>query len=368
MASHFTRSHAAMHRPTGRPWSPAPAYAQRLALNRGRGGAGGARLVRTGGQGLVVPGVPGVQGIQPLQIPQEPFDAPKLLGQLPLVNLQGGQAIPIAGSDTSVGVMYDYDKDGLKLRASGKLILGGSGIRFFLDIKNGFKSCGMRMNGNIKVKLHLNASAAKDFKANFHRKLWLPIDMTVPLGGPVPLALTFNSSLLIETAFSARTSVLNAEGEYELGAGLDVGYWSNAWRMNFSKEVKTNTDIGNTVEGISVGINSVVMGFDVRTMVGIGAFGFNAGVYLAFRFSGTALKAPNIGFPCRQGTIDIMLDTGVGYSIPKWVTDAINIFLSPFTSKRVDQAGTFLRGPTRPLYQHVTQDPPGCASPKGAGG
>jgi hypothetical protein len=211
MASHFPRSRAGMHSHTSRPWSAAPAYAHRLSLNSGRARAGGARLVRTGGQSLVMPGAAGVQGIQQLQIPQEPFDAPKLLGQLPLVNLQGGQAIPMAGSDTSVGVMYDYDKDGLKLRASGDLVMGGSGIGFFLDIKNGFKSCGMRMKGNVKVKLHLNASASRDFKANFHRKLWLPIDMTIPLGGPVPLALTFNSSLLIETAFSAKTSVLNAE-------------------------------------------------------------------------------------------------------------------------------------------------------------
>jgi hypothetical protein len=71
--------------------------------------------------------------------------------------------------------------------------------------------------------------------------------------------------------------------------------------------------------------------------------------------------------PCRQGTIEINLDTGVGYSIPKWVTDAINIFLSPFTSKRVDAAGTFLRGPSNQLFQHVTQIPEGCATPKGGG-
>jgi hypothetical protein len=289
------------------------------------------------------------------------------LGQLPLVGLQGGEAIPLADGNGGIGVRYNYDKDGLRLRASGAMTMRNSGVAFFLDIKNGLQSCGFRLKGSIGVKLHLNASAAQDFKANFHKKLFLPIDMSIPLGGPVPLSLTFNSSFLIETAFSARTSILNAEGEYSLGAGMDAGYWAKAWRLNTGSAVKSTTDIGNSVEGISVGINSVVMGFDVRTMVGIGAFGFNAGVYVAFRFSGTALKSPNIGFACRQGTVDINLDTGIGYSIPHWVTDAINIFLSPFTKKRVDPAGTFLRGPTRQLYQHVTQNPEGCASQKGAG-
>lgn len=369
MVRSFADGHRESSYQAGRHWSPTGAHTQRLAPRRVRSSFGGARLVRTGGHSFQMPGAAGVQGIQPFQIPQEPFDPPKLLGQLPLVDLKNdGRVIPLAGSDGGVGVEYDLDQQGLKVRASGSITMRNSGIAFFLDIKNGFKSCGIRLKGNIGVKLHLNASADRDFRANFHKKLWLPIDLSIPVGGAVPLSLTFNSSLLIETAFSARTSVLNAEGEYSLGAGMDAGYWANEWRLNFSHHVDTRTEIGNSVEGISIGINSVVMGFDVRAMVGIGSFGFNAGVYMAFRFSGTALKAPNTAFACKQGTIDINLDTGVGYSIPKWVTDAINFFLGPFTSKRVEPAGTFLRGPTRQLYQHVTQIPEGCATPKGGGG
>ena len=365
MVSSFADGHRESYYRTGRRWSPTRVYAERLATGPGVG-FGGARLVRTSGQ-LQMPGAPGVSGIQPLQVPLQPFDPPKLLGQLPLVNLGGGKAIPMAGSDGGVGVEYDYDQGGLKLRASGYMTMRDSGVKFFLDIKDGLQDCGIRLNGSVGIKLHLNASAAKDFQANFHKKLWLPIDLSIPLGGPVPLSLSFNSSFLIETAFSAKTSVLNAEGEYSFGAGMDAGYWAKAWRLNAGSSVKTVTDVGDSVEGISVGINSVVMGFNIRTMVGIGAFGFNAGVYVAFRFSGTALKAPNTAFACRQGTIDINLDTGVGYAIPQWVTTAINVFLTPFTSKRVDPTGTFLRGPSQPLYQHVTQHPEGCASQKGGG-
>jgi hypothetical protein len=368
MARSFADGHRDSFYHTGRHWLPAGIHPQLQAPRRVRSGFGGARLLRTSGQAFQMPGAAGVEGIKPLQIAQEPFDPPKLLGQLPQFDLHGGQVIPIAGSDTSVGVAYSYDRDGLKVQASGRMVLGNSGVSFFLHIKDGLQDCGIRLKGNVGIKLHLNASAAKDFKGNFHRKLWLPIDMSIPLGGPAPLSLTFNSSFIIETAFSAKTSVLNAEGEYSLGAGMDAGYWAKQWRLKPAAAVKTTTDIGNSVEGISVGINSVVMGFDVRTLVGIGAFGFNAGVYVAFRFSGTALKGPNIAYSCRQGTIDINLDTGVGYSIPHWVTDAINVFLTPFTSKRVDPSGTFLRGPTRQLYQHVTQIPEGCASSKSGGG
>jgi hypothetical protein len=351
---------------TGHSWSATAVHARRLGDGAGAG-FGEARLVRTSGQSLQMPGAPGVTGIQPLKVPLQPFTPPSTLGEVPLVNLQGGKAIPMAGSDGGVGVEYDYDKNGLKIRSSGTMTIRGSGVQFFLHIKNGVQDCGVRLMGNVGIKLHLNASASQDFKANFHKKLWLPIDLSIPLGGPVPLSLTFNSSFLIETAFSAKTSVLNAEGDYSLGAGIEAGYWQKDWRVNFPSHATTNTDLGNSAEGISVGINSIVMGFDVRTMIGIGAFGFNTGVYMGLRFSGTVLRAPNIGFPCRQGTIEADIDSGIGYSIPGWVTDAINFFISPFTDKKIDRAGTFMRGPSKPIFQIVTQIPDKCATPKGGG-
>ena len=74
---------------------------------------GGARLERTSGQwSLQMPGTPGVGGIQPLKIPLQPFTPPSTLGQPPVVNIKGGRAIPMAGSDGGVGVEYDYDQSG----------------------------------------------------------------------------------------------------------------------------------------------------------------------------------------------------------------------------------------------------------------
>ena len=98
-----------------------------------------------------------------------------------------------------------------------------SGIEFFLHIKNGIQDCGVRLKGNVAVKLHLNASAKQDFKTNLRATALLPIDLSIPLGGAVPLSLTFTSSFSISTGFSARTSVLNAEGEYSMGGESKPG-------------------------------------------------------------------------------------------------------------------------------------------------
>jgi hypothetical protein len=325
-------------------------------------GFGGAKFVRTSGQAIQMPGAPGVNGVHPLNIPIQPMNPPQMTGQPPIVDLGGMKAIPMAGSDGGVGVEYDVDQNGVKLRSSGYMTIRDSGIQFFLHIKHGIQDCGIRIKGNVGIKLHLNAASTQAFQANLHRKIWLPIDLSIPLGGPVPLSLTFDSAFTIDTAFSAKTSVLNAEGEYSFGAGIEAGYWAHDWRVNFSRNVNTITNIGDSIEGISVGINSVVMGFDVRTMIGIGAFGFSTGVYAGLRFAGTVLRSPDIAFTCRQGTIQAFIDTGVGYTLPGWAADAINFFIAPFTQTKIERDGAFMKGPSKELFGLMTQIPGGCAS------
>ena len=127
MVRSFADGHRDSYYHMGSRWSSTRAHAQRTSSGGMGLHFGGARMVRASGQSLQMPGAAGVSGIQPLQIPLQPFDPPKLLGQLPLVNLAGGRAIPMAGSDGGIGVEYDYDKDGLKLRASGYMTLRNSG-------------------------------------------------------------------------------------------------------------------------------------------------------------------------------------------------------------------------------------------------
>ena len=355
------------YRRIGQRWSPTMVRTSFIVNPAERPEFGGPRLQRTSWQRLQMPGIPGVGGIQPLKISEQNIPPPATLGQVPTVDIQDVKATALAGSD-GIGVQYQYNKNGLRLSASGYASIRNSGIQFFLHIKNAtIQDCGIRINGAVGVKLHLNASSSQEFKVNFHKKLWLPIDLSIPLGGPVPFSLTFNSSFSIDTGFSAKTSVLNAEGDYSFGGGISAGYWGNQWQVTRASDVKANTDLGKTAEGISVGINSLVMGFDVRTMIGIGAFGFSTGVYAGLRFAGTVLRAPDIGFPCRQGTIEAFIDSGVGYSLPGWITDAINFFLSPFTSHKISRAGSLMKGPSFGLFHGNTQIPSNCATPKGGG-
>jgi len=53
-------------------------------------------------------------------------------------------------------------------------------------------------------------------------------------------------------------------------------------------------------------------------MIGIGAFGFNTGVFVGVDFSGSVLKQSDIVMAkCRAGYVKGFLDSGVGYQLPR---------------------------------------------------
>jgi hypothetical protein len=126
--------------------------------------------------------------------------------------------------------------------------------------------------------------------------------------------------------------------------------------------------MGRSIQGISVGINSLAMAASIRAMVGIGAFGFNTGVYIGMRFDGTLLRQSDIALPCREATIGVFLDSGVGYSLPGFFVDVLNKLLSAFTKYQIDRVGTLLKGPSKDLFHGYTEIPAACASPNKGGG
>jgi hypothetical protein len=315
----------------------------------------------------VTPGIP--QLPRAPTIPDVTLPPAQTTGPPPVVNLSGGKATGIAGKG-GVGVQYIFNQNGLSISAYSLIGIQNAGLGFVLDIQKGkIVTCGIRLDGVASVKLHLTSHSDQAFQVNLHKRLLLPVDLTIPLGAAgVPFNLTFSTAFTLDTGYSAKQSILNAEGTYSFSGGVWAGYASGHWYATVPSHITADTDLGRTVEGISIGINSLVMGASVRALVGVGAFGFNTGVYGGIRFSGTVLRAPVETFPCQQGTIEAFIDSGVGYSIPHWVSDAVNFFLKPFTKHQIDPAGSFMKGPSFRLFSGNTQVPGGCATSKSGGG
>ena len=310
---------------------------------------------------------PGIMGKpqMPTQYVQDISNAQQVINDPPSVDIQD-MASSVFATSSGVGLQFKYAKDGLNVHATSQISIRNSGLSFFLTF-DGVKPAtfGIQLKGAAGVLLAMDASAAQDFKVNLHKTLFIPVDLSIPLGGPVPLSLNFSQSFTISTAFSAKTSVLNAKGDYGFSGGVIAGCWHGNCHAGAPSEVHANTDIGQSAEGISVGINSLVMGASIRALVGLGGFGFSTGVYGGLRFSGTVLRAPDIGFPCRQGTIETYIDAGLGYSIPQWLSTAVNFFLGAFTKKKINPVGSLFKAPPVRLFSGNTQVPGGCATPKG---
>ena len=316
--------------------------------------------------------LPGVPGVQTPQFPEVPF-APQ-----PPANTAGTPPTVDVGDIRTVGVMNPsyigvqfYSKNapgGLAVFAEALMDVKDVHLHFSLDIVNStVVTCGLDLGGALGVTLHMDSHTTKDFQVNLHKKWWVPIDLTIPIGlgnvTGIPFSVTFNMMLNVNTGFSAKQSILTAEGDYTYKGGLWAGYKKNGgWQVTSATNLAARTDMGRSIQGISVGINSLAMAASIRAMVGIGAFGFDTGVYIGMRFDGTLLRQADIALPCREATIGVFLDSGVGYSLPGFFVDVLNKLLIAFTKYQIDRVGTLLKGPSKDLFHGYTEIPAACAS------
>ena len=357
---------------TGASWTAMPVFATAPVFASAATPPAPPRVVRAAyemqsglPQVLRMPGVPGPQ----IKLPVLPNFNPPTVPNLPALNVQ--DLVPgLIAQKEGVGVTFTYDKEGIRIAATALLNFSGLHARSFITAGSGVipKDCGIELEGVVGVHLHLKSATDQNWHVNIRKVMYLPISLWIPIAGPVPFAITLDQALAINTGFSARAnSVLNAEGRYAINGNLKAGYFNGDWVVNPGLTATAKTDIGNTTEGISIGISSLLLGAHLRVMLGLGAGPFNFGVYATLVYTGTILKAPDEVLPCRQGTMVVVLRSGIGYSLPELVARAVNYFLGIFTDKRIEAKGTVADGPEQKLLTVTTSFPDGCSSPKGGG-
>lgn len=346
------------YRRRGRRW----ADAQLSDVNQwtGASDAGGLRTL-----GIVEEAPGGATSVPDLQNPLPPPQ--QVLGAVPSLNAnEGNMRLQPVASNSGVGLQYYYNNpSGVSATAFGTVVMHAPSIRCVLVITNHtVDSAGISIKGSAGVKLHLDSHSPTGAFVNMHAQHWVPVDFSIPLGGPVPFALTFATMFDVNSGFSAKSTVMEAEGEYSFEGQIWAGHTRGGWTLSAPTNVKTVTDLTQSLSAIGLGITSFTMAFSIRTLVGIGAFGFNVGVYASVRFGGSLLHSPTEAFPCRQATLEANLDTGIGWQTPGFVVAAINIFLKPITGHAIDAVGDITAEKPLPLFHYKGQSPGGCASPK----
>jgi hypothetical protein len=238
------------------------------------------------------------------------------------------RCFPVVGSD-GIGVHLSTDAAGLRISGDVRLRLSNPVLHFDLVIKGAkIRTALVRLDG--AAGLLMKFEAASDKRVNINERIVLPVDFSLPIVGmPVPFAVTVRQQFIIKTAFTGTTG-MSATGDYQFSGSFSAGYANGKFDIGGPMGFSAKKSVLESLGGVSLGPMGLVLMHQTRVIVGIGAFGFATGPFFGFNatvgVSQTGAASAML-VNCKQATLNVGLVAGIGYSIPKPVTDAINFFL-----------------------------------------
>jgi hypothetical protein len=273
------------------------------------------------------------------------------------------QAAPCWQDCGGLGLRMTATKGGVTVKISVVFYLHRPQLRFAAGIENGSISGWVSLSGAGGFDVTVYGISDQGFSANINQTGEIPVDLVLPMPiGGVPLEAHFHQNVSLATGFSAKTSVLKAKASFDVSGNLTVQYKNHQFIVPPIKATLKNSLSGD-VNGVSMGIDSLVFSIDQRLLVGVGAAGFSAGPYVGLTSGITALKqASEAMVDCRMGTFLMSINGGIGYSIPKIVATVVNFFLGLVHAKPIEPSGSIVRLVNPKKILDLRSDmPPNCA-------
>jgi hypothetical protein len=265
-----------------------------------------------------------------------------------------------------LGIKLLHDGDDAKILAYAVLRLSKPKLDFDLKISGGqIRTAKITFDGAAGLTVHLETASAKGLDGNINKKFYVPVDLSIPIGGMgVPFSVTLHQQLIIQTAFTAKNSTLNTTGDYSFSGQIFMGLDNGTWGVGAPTQLHTNTSLGQSLDGLSLGATGMLFGMEGRVIVGIGAFGFVTGPYLGYSAivgltRGSDQTKMLVGVTCRGTILNLGLNVGVGYQIPESVTKAINALLASLKFKPIQPFGGLKHSEN--LLRTAQDNPKGCA-------
>ena len=286
-------------------------------------------------------------------------------------------ATPCYSDCGGLGIKLTAHKVGLSIDISAVLRLEAPKFTFNLNLGGPGPQAQITLTGGAGFLMTVDGRTDPQFTSNLNEIGAIPVDLNLTvLFGPVPLVLHYHQDLSLSSGFSAKTSILKARADLRVRGVLGFTYEDG----NFDPGhmiATPNVDPSHEINGISMGINSIVVGISQRLLMGLGADGFAVGPYVSLTTSATALKQateagqlmlpqPSVG-GCTQATLQMQVDGGIGYALPKIVVDAVNFFLKLVNVTPISTNGSLakFKEPFQVMRPERYQLPDGCAG--GAG-
>jgi hypothetical protein len=271
-----------------------------------------------------------------------------------------------------LGLRMTATRDGVTVKIAVIFHVREPRLRFGAGIYNGSIAGWVALTGAAGFDMTMEGLSDQGFSANINQTGAIPVDLLLPLGiAGVPIEAHFHQNVSLATGFSAKTSVLQAHANFDVSGNLTLQYEGGKFTVPPMKAKLINSLSGD-VNGVSMGINSVVFAIDQQLLVGVGVAGFATGPYVSLTSSITALKQASeagtmtmMNAPvadCRQGTFLMSINGGIGYAIPKFVATVVNFFLGLVKAKPIEPSGSLIRLPSPvKLLDLRSQMPPDCA-------
>ena len=243
-----------------------------------------------------------------------------------------------------VGVHLTYGNGGVRLVGTLSLHFDSPAVRFHLSIRGGkVLTADFEISGAAGMGVSFVAADQPGAASNVNKTLQVPVDLTVPiLGLPIPFSAQVTQWIEVHTAFSAGDSDLLASGDYSFGGTLGFGYRNGSFGVHTPQGFAVTKGLTNSITGVSPGVTGLVLAYQSRFGVVLGAFGFAAGLYFMMTVSFGVTNGSSLGAPiarCRSTAIDLLVKYGIGWEIPQPVADLVNLFLRVFHAPPIAASG-----------------------------
>ncbi|MFC0504532.1 hypothetical protein [Micromonospora costi] len=242
-----------------------------------------------------------------------------------------------------VTARFDYDDSEIRMHGSVTLVMQRPTATFDLAISGGTVTrAEFSITGGAGLRVSVKAGTKVGNSRNLSKSVVVPTQFSIPVGTilGIPFSATVDQSLEIKTAFSAKDGRLDAAGEYSLSGAFGYGYRRPYWGPVSPGGFAVRNSLTNSITGISLGASGLLVTYDAKFTVGIGALGFTAGLFVGLRASVGASLGSGAGLiVCRGAGLGVTMRYGISYSIPKVVADIVNFFLRTFKTRPIKQRG-----------------------------
>ena len=215
-----------------------------------------------------------------------------------------------------LGLKAGYQKNGVTIGVDFGAVLQNPVYDVALDIASGrISSARMRIDGLEQLTVKLDGGSTTGLAGNFKARAEVPFEFNIPIAAPIPINLSIRQKFIVETAFSAKNSTISATGVFAVDGPIGFDFKGGSLTLLTPKVTETQPLI-DSLSGISVGVNGVVVAYQVKVLGGIGIPLFTAGPFAAMTVSTGLTVGSDLGIvKCRLASLDVVAAGGLGYTL-----------------------------------------------------